>query len=142
MKRVQKGFTLIELMIVIAIIGILAAIAIPMYQDYTKRAKISEVIGAASPCKLSVAEYMSANNNTMPANMAASGCQTVVTNQYVDGLTWTGARIEVTSKVVGAAGLVTLVPQAVTGAVDWVCGGAGTTVAVQYLPTSCRGTKT
>ena len=146
MKRVQKGFTLIELMIVIAIIGILAAIAIPMYQDYTKRAKISEVIGAASPCKLAVAEYMSANNNTIPPDMTAAGCQNVVTTQYVGGLTFNGTVILVTSTVNGAAGNVSLRPTTagVIGAVDWVCGetAQGTTVLPQYLPTSCRGTKT
>jgi len=143
MKRsMQKGFTLIELMIVIAIIGILAAIAIPQYQDYTKRAKMSEVIGAASPCKLAVAEFASSNNGTFPTTLAAAGCQSITTNQYVTSVDVGAAGlITVVSKVPGAAGDVTMLPQMVTGAVDWVCGAAGTTVLPQFLPSSCRGTK-
>ena len=145
MKRnVQKGFTLIELMIVIAIIGILAAIAIPQYADYTKRAKMSEVVGAASPCKLAVAEFASANNNTFPGSLDAAGCTSVVTNQYVDGVA-VGANgvITITSKIAGAAGNITLTPQIVTGAVDWVCGPSGAGgVDPKFVPSSCRGTKT
>jgi len=143
LRTVQKGFTLIELMIVIAIIGILAAIAIPQYQDYTKRAKMSEVIGAASPCKLAVAEFASANNNTFPADLTAAGCTSVVTNQYVDGVAVVDGVITVTSKIVGATGNITITPSIVTGAVDWVCGpSAAVGVDPRYVPSSCRGTKT
>jgi len=141
-RRMQQGFTLIELMIVIAIIGILAAIAIPQYQDYTKRAKMSEVIGAASPCKLAVAEFASANNGTFPTSLSAAGCQSITTNQYVTSVdVGAGGLITVVSKVPGATGSVTMSPSMVTGAVDWVCGAAGTTVDPRFLPTSCRGTK-
>src|SRR6478609_6210973 len=69
----QKGFTLIELMIVVAIIGILAAIAIPAYQDYTVRSKVTELINAAGVCKTSVAEFYQARGY-MPADETAAGC--------------------------------------------------------------------
>ena len=76
MKRNQAGFTLIELMIVIAILGILAAIAIPAYQDYSVRAKVSEAINVASPAKLAVAEFLS-SEGTWPANRTEAGVSTV-----------------------------------------------------------------
>ncbi|MCU0941812.1 MAG: pilin, partial [Hydrogenophaga sp.] len=86
MKRtIQKGFTLIELMIVVAIIGILAAVALPAYQDYTKRAKMSEVILAASACRTSVTEiYQSITNPASLPAAGAWGCEaSVSTSNYV-----------------------------------------------------------
>jgi len=142
LRTVQKGFTLIELMIVIAIIGILAAIAIPQYQDYTKRAKMSEAIAAASPCKLGVAEYASANNGDYPGTLADAGCTTIVTT-YVTGVAVAAGgvvTISVNTLPTGTAGSVTLTPKAATGAVDWTCNGS--VGGAQFLPSSCRGTKT
>ena len=73
MKKVQQGFTLIELMIVVAIIGILAAIAIPAYQDYTIRSKVTELVNAAGVCKTGVAEYYQSKGK-MPATTDEAGC--------------------------------------------------------------------
>ena len=82
MKRIQQGFTLIELMIVVAIVGILAAIALPAYQDYLVRSKMSEGLAALAACKTSVAEYTSAHSGTTPADLNQAGCSSTPT-QYV-----------------------------------------------------------
>src|SRR5947207_11333523 len=83
MKRIQQGFTLIELMIVVAIVGILAAIALPAYQDYVIRSKMSEAEAAIAACKTSVSEYLS-SHGSLPPNNTAAGCGTTAT-QYVSG---------------------------------------------------------
>ena len=94
MKRVQQGFTLIELMIVVAIVGILAAIALPAYQDYVVRSKMSEGEAAVAACKTSVAEYLSvhAANTKTAIDTNNSGCSTTAT-QYVAGLSVSGGTI-------------------------------------------------
>jgi type IV pilus assembly protein PilA len=89
MKRLQQGFTLIELMIVVAIVGILAAIALPAYQDYIIRSKLSESEAALAACKTSVAEYTSSHSGTTPANITESGCSNVPT-QYMASLAISG----------------------------------------------------
>src|SRR5664279_5288657 len=103
MKNIQKGFTLIELMIVIAIIGILAAVALPAYQDYTIRAKVTEVMLAADGCKTAVSEFLQ-SNNSFPADANAAGCGTTAT-KYSTGLTVsaTTAAITVTVQGTGSA---------------------------------------
>ena len=143
MKRtVQKGFTLIELMIVIAIIGILAAIAIPMYQDYTVRAKASEGLAVMSPCKTAVAEYYS-SNSAFPTSVGSAGCDTGAT-KYVSGVT-VGAAGVVTATYSAPSeingGTVVLTPTAKAGtaggtfAIDWKCTA---TILDKYKPASCR----
>ncbi len=98
MKRIQQGFTLIELMIVVAIVGILAAIALPAYQDYVVRSKMSETEAAIAACKTSVAEYLSAKGS-VPRDNTAAGCSTVQT-QYVSSTAagWNGTAISYTSR--------------------------------------------
>ncbi len=142
MKK-QSGFTLIELMIVVAIIGILAAIAIPAYKDYTVRAKVSEGIMTASNAKTSVSEYIIAGDGSRPANRAQAGVSNVTT-KYVTGLSISDGviTVDIDEGGVGASGAtieVVLSPMSATGAVDWNC-KAGSTSEVKYLPADCRDT--
>ncbi|PZP59851.1 MAG: prepilin-type cleavage/methylation domain-containing protein [Pseudoxanthomonas spadix] len=135
MKKNMQGFTLIELMIVVAIIAILAAIALPAYSDYTKKAKISEVILAASSARTAVAEY-AAGNNTLPP---ASWVPETQSSKYVSGVTWDGTMITAASTVPGATGNITLAANfnSTNSTVGWVCDG---TVSAKYRPGTCQGT--
>lgn len=148
MKRsMQKGFTLIELMIVVAIIGILAAVALPAYQDYTVRAKMSEVVLAASSCRTSVTEVRQTTTNIASIPAAGQwGCESSVpTTKYVSkiGTNATGA-VEVTVNTTNlsqVSGSVRLDPQldAAGQVTGWLCGPSTTAIA-KYLPGSCRDT--
>src|ERR1700758_4828603 len=102
MKRLQQGFTLIELMIVVAIVGILAAIALPAYQDYVVRSKMSELEAAMAACKTSVAEYTSTHAG-LPTNNTQAGCSTTQTQYTQAGASFDGTKISGTSRGTGAA---------------------------------------
>lgn len=144
----QKGFTLIELMIVVAIIGILAAIAIPAYQNYTKRAQISEGLNLAGGAKAAVAEFYSSNNALPTTNEAAGlAAKNAIKGNAVsevgvgtDGNGTAGViQITYTEKVDGTKNKLLLSPTTSTGGVQWRCKPATTNgVDTKFLPTNCR----
>ena len=141
----QKGFTLIELMIVVAIIGILAAIAIPAYQDYTTRAKITEAVNAMAPAKTSVAEFF-VSQGSMPADANAAGFETSIASKFVRSVTYartSGTVAVLTVTITGTVGGGTAAGEDIdlqgTGNaanVDWDCQPG--TLATKYIPADCR----
>ena len=162
MKRVQQGFTLIELMIVVAIIGILAAVALPAYQDYVVRAKVSEAVLAASACRTTISEaYQSGTPGTGPG-AGNWGCENAVkSSQYVATIATDGDGVVTVTTATGLggnptadgttiiltptdaatpAGLMTaaMIPAQIGG---WACNkapGAVGTLPQKYLPGSCK----
>jgi len=153
-SRLPRGFTLVEVMVVVAIIAILAAVALASMQQYAIRTKMSEVILAMTACRTTVSEiYQGAGSAAPGANNW--GCESGVQSKYVSKLE-TNADGAITATITGITGglegkFVTLIPLNATGvpatvAADmgravhtWVCGGTGTTADLQYLPATCRG---
>lgn len=143
MKKIQQGFTLIELMIVVAIIGILAAVALPAYQDYTIRAQVTEGMTLASGSKTAVAEFFN-QTGRFPGSNASAGLAsaTSIKGKYVTGVNvgTTQGTIQATfggdanAKITSDILIISATTSA--GSIDWAC--KSTTVDPKYLPTSCR----
>ena len=140
MKRLQQGFTLIELMIVVAIVGILAAIALPAYQDYVIRSKMSEGVAAAAACKTSISEYVS-TKGTWPTDEVQAGCSTLAT-QYVASLSVNGTgAIDVITRATGSKpGNCTLILTPVTPGLPDITSWLGSSGGcdAKYVPSNFR----
>ena len=147
MKKIQQGFTLIELMIVVAIIGILAAIAIPAYSDYTIRAQVSEGLTLAGGAKAAVSEFVM-DRGTFPADNATAGLSlaTDINGKYTTGVDVAGGgtigRIEITYGAGAHADLsgdtLLLSARTVAGSVIWECLAGAGTVDAKHRPATCR----
>ncbi len=139
-RQLQKGFTLIELMIVVAIIGILAAVALPAYQDYTKRARITEGFNLSAAAKTGVADFF-ASNNILPSDNASIGLptSTAISGASVTSVGVAGSgviTITYNTRVSDAATTIILTPSAGAGAIAWSCSTG--TVDLKLRPANCR----
>lgn len=150
MKR-QKGFTLIELMIVIAIVAILVALAVPAYTDYTIRTKVGECINGAAVAKLQISEYYETVGNFPPSSTEAGIDSPAGESQFCDGFTgYSGGAFEINVDETAVAGSIAIAgiiqPQLTPagnaqGGVDWRCSRGSTAAGnYKYLPSTCRGT--
>jgi type IV pilus assembly protein PilA len=141
--RKQQGFTLIELMIVVAIIGILAAIAIPAYQDYTIRAQVSEGLNLTGACKAAVTEYYQ-DQGAFPADNATAGLEaagniqgkyTTQVEVVAGGICQATYGVDANANIAGA--VLSMTPTDNDGSVSWACAGDATLVD-KWLPAACR----
>jgi prepilin-type N-terminal cleavage/methylation domain-containing protein len=145
MKRVQQGFTLIELMIVIAIVAILVALAVPAYKDYTVRTKVAECINGAAVPKLSISEFYE-SETAWPADENEAGTASPAgISRYCEGFTYsTDGQFEILVNESAVGSSATIQPEMVPtsnaqGGVDWQCSSGSTaTSGLKYIPASCR----
>ncbi|GAB3539192.1 pilin [Noviherbaspirillum agri] len=160
MKKVQQGFTLIELMIVVAIIGILAAVALPAYQDYTVRARVSEVVLAASTCRTGITDAVSNATGADVSDILPEVCSVTATKMVTSGSSDENGVITIvaneanlgSSEIDATHNAISLVPYvgatALVGTTDgqktiteWKCGPAATNpLPSKFLPGSCKST--
>lgn len=144
MKQIQKGFTLIELMIVVAIIGILAAVALPAYQDYLTRAQVAEGLGLGDGLKVAVGDFYSDKGRFESINSEWKGIPkaTSVTGKYTKSVQVAGGLITVTygndASAVIKDKYLTLSPFTTAGSVKWKCSSPETEIKAKYLPTACK----
>jgi type IV pilus assembly protein PilA len=140
MKQIQKGFTLIELMIVVAIIGILASVAIPAYQDYTYKAKFADVVSVGQSYQAAVALCMQETNDVANCDLGTNGIPGTSATDFVASVGVTDGTITITPKAPFAASTLILIPSNVAGQsqVTWAKTGSGCLTAQGSVPILCK----
>jgi type IV pilus assembly protein PilA len=143
-KKLAQGFTLIELMIVVAIIAILAAIAIPAYQNYLVRSQVAEGFSLATGAKTAVWDFI-ANTGRFPPNNQSAGLASSnsISGSYVSSVSVSGGQVSVAfsgpkANTALSGQVLVLSPTVSTGSITWTCAPPHTTISSEYLPTSCR----